>query len=102
MATVADLRNDFGASASDDEALARALVMAEDALTIVVAQAWRPVPLSVQDEAVRRYAYAIFKGRATNDGGNMLGADGSTGIVGVANDPMRKVWPLIKPYVRRF
>lgn len=101
MVTVEQLATRCGTTvARDEDELTRALAFATAEVDRILATAWRPVPDVVRDECVLRTGYGIYKQAKTNDGGNFLTADGSA-VPGVANDPMRKAWVLLKRYINR-
>lgn len=80
--------------------LDRALALASALVTDAFAQPRKPVPDEVWDECVLRVAYSVYKKTSSQDSGTTLNADG-TAVPGVANDPLRTAWPLIKRYVHR-
>lgn len=84
----------------DVDDLTRALAVADALVGNVFEPAWRVVPEVVYDECVLRTGYSIFKQGGTSEGGLFNNADG-TGVPGVANDPLRKSWDLIKRYTNR-
>jgi len=89
-----------GADVTEDaDEVTRCLLMANDMVGLAFAAAWRPVPESVEDECVLRTTYNLFMQSHTGDS-NFTTADGS-GLPGVANDPLRKSWDLIKRYTAR-
>lgn len=99
--TVEQLANYCGADAvRDEDDLTRALAVADALVENVFLTPWRPVPEVVFDECVLRTGYSIFKQGGTSEGGLFNNADG-TGVPGVANDPLRKSWDLIKRYTNR-
>lgn len=87
-------------SPENDAELTRVSVLANALVDQTFAKAWRPVPDAVKDQVFLDTATNLYRRGATGDGGNMLAADG-TPVVGVANDPLRKSWDLIKRYINR-
>lgn len=85
--------------AEDTVEVTRCLDMANVLVTQALVQAWRVVPENVEDECVLRTTYNLFMQSHTGDA-NFVTADGS-GLPGVANDPLRKSWPLIQRYISR-
>ena len=91
----------IGADMSRDAGeLGRALVLSTALVSQALANPWRAVPEAVRDECVLRTGYSIFNQGGTNNEGMFNGADG-TPTIGVANDPLRKSWDLIKRYTNR-
>lgn len=89
-----------GAMAEDTDEVTRCLFMANELVEQALASAWRPVPESIGDECVLRTTYNLFKQSHTGDNNTFVSSDG-TGLPGVANDPLRKSWDLIKRYTNR-
>ena len=87
-------------SERDADDLTRALAVADALVRQALEGAWRGVPDAIYDECVLRTGYNIFKQGGTTDTGMFNNADG-TGLPGVANDPLRKSWDLIKRYINR-
>lgn len=90
----------IGASDYDTDEILRILTVANTIVERAIEDAWRPVPEVIEDEAVLRTTASLWALRRSTDTGNLLGAAGS-GVQVVANDPMRKSWDLLKPYLNR-
>ena len=99
--TVEQLATYVGASADrDSQELTRVLALAQALVEQALANPWREVPESVVDECVLRTGYSLFKQGGNTETGMFNGADGNA-VPGVANDPLRKSWELIKRYINR-
>lgn len=107
--TTADLAAAVGADETRDAtALTRALDAANADLDRVLASTridgatGEPivVPDGLRDIWTLDTASNYFKRTVTSDGGFSTGPD-STGVPGVANDPLQKSWPAIKRYINR-
>lgn len=90
-----------GADAVQDSSeLVAAIAVAQELVDLFLTNAWRTPSDYVQDEAVKRVAYAVFKtGDSTANSWTTMG-DG-TQVMGPANDPMSKAYPLLRKYVNR-
>lgn len=101
MITSNTLASAVGADAvRDEDRLAMALSVASSKLATALESAWRPMPDDEQDLCVLRLAIAIYKSIDNDNGGMLTTADGTL-VPGQPNDPMVKVWPLIRRYVNR-
>lgn len=90
----------IGASDTDTTEIMRCLNTANAMVGRVIAGAWRAVPEDVEDEAVLRTLYGLWAQRRTREDTSMLNPT-ATGGGYVANDPMRKAYDLLAPYLPR-
>lgn len=92
-----------GASVDDTDDVTRCLLAANASVSRFLNGAWREVPEEIEDEAVLRTLFGFWAQRRTReaDGNSVYGTNPQQSGGYVANDPMRKAYELLLPYVPR-